>query len=184
MPTILVVLKLCDSTLSIRPSTKQRLCGAALFVQSLSPVHEDAPPPYNVISHQPANAACTCSVVNRLTHKMPTCPVRSGCQASVQTLIIEIAWKLGDGHRHRPGASILCRGKMQPCRLGRQTGSSRQGWLMVGDGLGGEKRGVFTVWARELLTSCVMRGPLSFWHAASHFALLVFRSSSLRSARC
>lgn len=74
----------------------------------------------------------------------------SGCQASVQILTIEIAGgKLEDGHRHRPKEAPFCRGEMQPCRLGGKGGrgvggthsrraTSRQGWLTVGEGLGGE----------------------------------------------
>ncbi|MEQ2222132.1 hypothetical protein ILYODFUR_022765 [Ilyodon furcidens] len=52
----------------------------------------------------------------------------------VKILVIEVA-----GHRrHRPGERLslslsvslfLCRGEMQRCRLGQQTGTSRQLWL-------------------------------------------------------
>lgn len=75
---------------------------SSAFVQSLSPAYEDASRCLRTMSyhtnrrmqHAPVPLSPTPKLI-RLTNKMPTCPVRSGCQASVQILIIEIAgnWK-------------------------------------------------------------------------------------------
>lgn len=141
-------------------------------MKSMSPVWRCFPfPPYNVISQQPANAACTCSAVYnavvRLTNKTHTCPVRSGCQASVQILIIEIAgnWKTdaataperlssaaGDAalqartaDRHKPAGMAHGRGRARRRVEGRFHGVSKGTPNVERD----------------------MWGPLPLWHAAS-----------------
>ncbi|TNN87721.1 hypothetical protein EYF80_002068 [Liparis tanakae] len=83
-----------------------------------------------------------------------TCPVRSGCQASVHNLDIEMAgnWKTDAGTA--PERLSSATGGVPFARLGQQTGSSRQGCSRSGRA---SKRieGRFHGEARELLTSCV-----------------------------
>ncbi|KAK9515482.1 hypothetical protein VZT92_026127 [Zoarces viviparus] len=136
---------------------------------------------YNVISQQPANAACTCSAATVSDKQKAThVPVLSGpgCQASVHNRIIEIAgnWKT-DAATAPERLSSATRGV--PLQAGTADGLKPAGMLIRSGRAGGRIEGRFHRNARELLTSCVICEDRSAYatQRLSPLALLVFGSS-------